>query len=84
MATWTDRRSGTNDLFGQWITSAGGRDGPNHRIWKDDGISRPVSAASAVEPGGSALVAVHLTRDSDAGEIRGFYYATIGASPTSR
>jgi hypothetical protein len=83
VTTWTDRRSGTNDLFGQWITSAGGRDGPNHRIWKDDGISRPVSAASAVEPGGSALVAAHLTRDSDAGEIRGFYYTTIGAPPTS-
>ena len=83
LATWTDRRSGTNDLFGQWITAAGGRDGPNHRIWKDDGITRAISAASAVGPGGSALVAAHLMRDSDAGEIRGFYYTTIGAAPSS-
>lgn len=83
LATWIDRRSGTNDLFGQWITAAGGRDGPNHRMWKDDGVTRAVSAVSAVSPGGSALVVAHVTRDSDAGEIRGFYYTTIGAAPSS-
>jgi len=83
LATWTDRRTGTNDLFGEWITAAGGRDGPNHRIWKDDGVTRALSASSTVAPGGSALVAAHVTRDSDAGEIRGFYYTTIGAAPSS-
>ncbi len=83
LATWIDRRTATNDLFGQWITAAGGRDGPNHRVWKDDGVTRAVSAVSAVAPGGSALVVAHVTRDSDAGEIRGFYYSTIGAAPSS-
>jgi hypothetical protein len=83
LATWIDRRSGQNELFGQWVTAAGGRDGPNHRVWPDDGVTRAISSASAVAPGGSALIVAHVTRDSDAGEIRGFYYTTIGAAPTS-
>ncbi len=83
LATWTDRRTNTNDLFGQWLTSSGGRDGPNHLLWKDDGVNRPVAAFGAVSPVGPALVVAHLARDSDAGEIRGFHYKTIGAGPAS-
>lgn len=83
LATWTDLRSGTNDLFAQWVSSAGGRDGPNHRVWGDDGVRRPVSAHTAVAPDGSALLVAHLTRESDAGEIRGFYYVGVGATPAS-
>jgi len=81
VATWIDRRSGTNDLFGQWISSTGARTGPNHRIWHDDGVIRPVTATSAVDGGGNGLVVAQLTRDSDAGEIRGFLYASYGEAP---
>ncbi len=83
LATWTDRRSGTNDLFAQWVTSAGGRDGPNHRVFGDDGTSRPVSAHAAVASGGVALLVAHVTRESDAGEIRGFTYTGVGTTPAS-
>jgi len=83
VATWTDRRSQTNDLFGQWITAAGARDGVNHLLWKDDFVERPVSAASAVSGAGRALVAAQITRFSDAGDIRGFFYAVAGLPPSS-
>jgi len=81
VATWIDLRNGTNDLFGQWISSTGARTGPNHRIWHADPLSRPVTYTSAADGGGHALVVAQLTRDSDAGEIRGFLYGTIGATP---
>lgn len=83
ISTWTDRRAGTDDLFGQWITAAGGRDGPNHRVWKDDGVNRPVAADAAVSPAGPGLVVAHVTRDSDAGEIKGFLYTSVGSAPAS-
>ncbi|HET9253483.1 MAG TPA: FlgD immunoglobulin-like domain containing protein [Candidatus Eisenbacteria bacterium] len=83
VATWIDRRSGTNDLFGQWLTSAGGRDGANHRITRDDFVNRPVSAEGAVSSAGPALVAVHMAGNGDAGEIRGFRYTTTGQPPVS-
>ena len=83
LATWIDRRGGTNDLFGQWITSAGGRNGPNHRIWRDDYLSHPVFATSALSSQGNGLVVAQVTRDSDAGEIRGFLYTTPGLPPAS-
>ena len=83
IATWIDRRSGTGDLFGQWLTSAGGRDGANHRITRDDLVNRPVSAEGAVSSAGPALVAVHMARQADAGEIRGFRYTTTGQPPVS-
>jgi hypothetical protein len=83
VATWIDRRSGTSDLFGQWLTSAGGRDGANHRIVGDDFVNRPVSSEGAVSSAGPALVAVHMARDGDAGEVRGYRYATTGEPPSS-
>jgi hypothetical protein len=83
VTTWIDRRSGTGDLFGQWLTSAGGRDGANHRIVQDDFVNRPMSAEGAVSSAGPALVAVHMARDGDSGEIRGFRYAMTGQSPAS-
>lgn len=83
ITTWIDRRSGTGDLFGQWLTSSGGRDGANHRIVRDDFVNRPVSAEGAVSSAGPALVAVHMARDGDAGEIRGFRYAMSGQTPSS-
>ena len=83
LASWTDRRSGTDDLFAQWLTAAGGRDGPNHRLWKADGVTRTVSATAAVASDGSALLVAHVTRDSDAGELRGFWYSVPGTPPVS-
>ena len=83
VATWIDRRSGTNDLFGQWLTAAGGRDGANHRIAQDDFVTRPVSAEGAVSSAGPALVAVHVARAGDAGEIRGFRYTATAQPPGS-
>ena len=83
VATWIDRRSGTGDLFGQWLTSGGVRDGANHRITRDDFVNRPVTAEAAVSSAGPALAAVHMARQGDAGEIRGFRYASTGQAPSS-
>jgi hypothetical protein len=83
LASWIDWRSGTGDLFGQWIAASGGRSGANHLIAKDDGVNRPVAASSTVTSSGQALVAAQLARDSDAGEIRGFLYAATGNPPVS-
>ncbi len=83
VATWIDRRNGANDLFAQWITAAGARDGVNHALWRDDFTERPVAAASAVSSAGRGLVAVQVTRFSDAGDIRGFFYSAAGAPPST-
>jgi hypothetical protein len=83
IASWIDWRSGTGDLFGQWIAASGGRSGANHLIAKDDGVNRPVTASSTVTASGQALVAAQLARDSDAGEIRGFLYTATGSPPAS-
>ena len=52
VATWVDRR-GTAGLYGQWVTSAGARDGENHLLWHDDLTERPVASSSAVSPQGA-------------------------------
>ena len=83
LASWIDWRSGTGDLFGQWIAASGGRSGANHLIAKDDGVNRPITASSTVTASGQALVAAQLARDSDAGEIRGFLYTATGNPPAS-
>ena len=83
LASWIDWRSGTGDLYGQWITASGGRSGANHLIARDDGVNRPVTASSTVTASGAGLIAAQLTRDSDAGEIRGYVYATTGSPPAS-
>jgi hypothetical protein len=83
VATWTDRRSQSGDLYAQWITAAGAREGVNHLLWKDDFIDRPVASASAVSRSGRALVAAQIARFSDAGDIRGFLYTAGGVSPSS-
>jgi len=77
-ATWTDLRGQGNDLYGQWITAAGARDGPNIFLWDDDFIERPVAAASAVDGAGSALAVIQVTEPNDAGEIRGVLLPTEG------
>ncbi len=83
MLTWIDRRNLTEDLFGQWVGANGSRDGTNFLLYHNTGISRPVSSDAAVAPGGQALAAAQVTRDSDAGEIRGFLFPSVGSSPTS-
>jgi hypothetical protein len=83
LATWIDRRSLTNDLYGQWVTAAGARVGPNHLLWHDDDVERPLSARGAVAPSGAGLVVAHIARFSDAGDIRGFVYTTEGESPAA-
>ena len=83
LATWLDFRNGRTDLFGQWITSTGGRDGTNHVVWPQNAFEWPVDASSAVSPSGAGLVAAQLTREADAGEIRGFLYTASGTSPAS-
>lgn len=83
VATWTDRRSQTDDLYAQWVTDAGARDGGNHLLWRDDLSDRPVDASSAVAKTGRALVAAQIARFSDSGDIRGFFYAAPGKPPTS-
>jgi hypothetical protein len=83
MLTWIDRRNGSNDLFGQWIGANGGRDGPNMQLYHDTGVSRPVASNAAVSAGGTALAAAQVTRDSDAGEIRGFLFLSVGESPAA-
>ena len=83
LATWIDYRTGSGDLYGQWITAAGGRSGANHLIAKDDLVNHPVTASSAVTASGAGLIAAQLARDADAGEIRGFLYAATGNPPVS-
>jgi len=77
-ATWTDLRSSRNDLYGQWITAAGARAGPNVLIWTDSFSDRPVAAASAVAPGAQALAVVQVAREFDSGDIRGVLLPTEG------
>ncbi len=82
VATWTDLRGGGgNNLYCQAIDAAGARDGPNYQLWHDDGVNRPMVAASTVSSAGPALVVAQITRDSDAGEIRGFLMPSSGAGP---
>jgi len=83
VATWIDRRNQANDLFAQWVTDAGARDGGNHLLWRDDQIEIPVTASSAVSRGGHALVAAQIARFSDAGDIRGFFYTSSGHPPST-
>jgi hypothetical protein len=83
IATWLDFRNSRTDLFGQWITSSGGRDGTNHIVWPENAFERAVDASSAVSPSGAGLVVAQLTREADAGEIRGFLYTTSGTSPAT-
>ncbi|HET9952569.1 MAG TPA: hypothetical protein VFS09_12315 [Candidatus Eisenbacteria bacterium] len=77
-ATWTDLRSSRNDLYGQWITAAGARDGPNVLVWIDNFSERPVAASSAVAPSGEALAVVQVTQSFDSGDIRGVLLPTEG------
>ena len=81
--TWIDRRNGSNDLFGQWVDADGGRQGTNVLLYNDTGVTRPVASNAAVSSGGSALAAAQVTRDSDAGEIRGFLFSAPGNGPTA-
>ena len=81
LLTWIDKRNGGDDLFGQWVGASGGRDGTNALLYHDNGVTRPVTGSGAVSPGGRALVAAQVTRDSDAGEIRGFLFTTLGSAP---
>ena len=83
LLTWIDRRNGSNDLFGQWVGADGGREGTNALLFRDTGISRPVSSNAAVSPNGPALVVAQVTRDSDAGEIRGFLFPILGNGPSA-
>ncbi|MBI4364101.1 MAG: hypothetical protein HY568_01600, partial [Candidatus Latescibacteria bacterium] len=82
LLTWIDRRNGANDLYGQWLAANGGRDGTNLLLYPDTGLSFAVASAAAVSTAGPALVAAQVTRDSDAGEIRGFLLPTTGSSPS--
>ncbi len=81
LLTWIDRRNGSNDLFGQWVGANGGREGTNALLYHDTGPTRPISSNAAVSPNGPALAAAQVTRDSDAGEIRGFLFPTPGSGP---
>ncbi len=83
LATWIDLRGIGTDLYAQWITAAGARDGPNYLLWDDEFTNRPVSKASAVTAGGIALAAVQVTQAADAGEIRGYLLPNPGEGPTS-
>ena len=83
LATWIDRRNLSNDLYGQWVTAAGARVGPNHQLWHDDSFERPLSARGAVAPSGAGLVVAHIARFSDAGDIRAFLYTAEGEAPAA-
>ncbi|HEU4723696.1 MAG TPA: hypothetical protein VFU59_00220, partial [Candidatus Eisenbacteria bacterium] len=82
-ATWIDLRGIGNDLYGQWVTAAGARDGPNQILWDDNFTERPVEASSAVADAGPALAAVQVTRSSDAGDIRGVLLPSQGSGIAS-
>jgi hypothetical protein len=83
LATWLDLRGSGSDLYAQWITSAGARDGPNHLLWDDNFVDRPLAASSAVGPTSVALAAAQVTRSFDAGEIRGFLLPSLGEGVAS-
>lgn len=83
VATWTDGRNQKPDLFGQWVTVAGAREGVNHLLWSNDGAARATWATGAVSKTGTALVAAQIARDSDAGDIVGFWYSASGAPPSA-
>jgi hypothetical protein len=83
VVTWIDRRNSTDDLYGQWVTAAGAREGENHALWHDNQLDKPVDASSAVSRSGHALVAAQITHFADAGDIRGFFYTTPGTPPVS-
>jgi hypothetical protein len=82
VATWTDRRNQTPDLYAQWVNAAGGRDGVNHVLWSSDGATRATWATGGVSKAGTAIVAAQIARDSDAGDIVGFWYPAPGAPPS--
>lgn len=82
LLTWIDRRNGGNDLFGQWVGANGGREGTNALLYHENGVTRAVTSNAAVSPAGRALVVAQVTRDSDAGEIRGFLFTTLGSGPS--
>ncbi|MGE5177275.1 MAG: hypothetical protein ACM3JJ_13000 [Hyphomicrobiales bacterium] len=82
VATWIDFRNPAGDLYGQWITSAGAREGVNHKLWANDYVNRPVTYSSAVSATDTALVVAQIARFSDAGDIRGFLYTAVGEAPT--
>src|SRR5207247_10928857 len=73
----------TNDLFGQWVTANGGREGTNTLLYSQTLTTRPVTSSAAVSQGGIALAAAQVTRDSDAGEIRGFLFLSRGNGPSA-
>ena len=81
--TWIDRRNSSNDLFSQWVTANGGREGTNTLLYSETTTTRAVASNTAVSQSGVALVAAQVTRDSDAGEIRGFLYLTRGNGPAA-
>ncbi|HSQ59669.1 MAG TPA: FlgD immunoglobulin-like domain containing protein [Acidobacteriota bacterium] len=83
LATWLDLRGSGSDLYAQWITSAGARDGPNQLLWDDNFADRPLAASSTVGPTGVALAAAQVTRSFDAGEIRGFLLPSLGEGVAS-
>jgi len=82
LAAWTDLRNLGEDLFCQSITSAGARDGPNYLLWSDDLVQRPQGGVGAVSNSGQGLVAAHIMRGSDPGDIRGFLFPVLGFPPT--
>jgi hypothetical protein len=83
LVTWLDRRRSANDLLGQWVRASGLREGPNLPLWLENPFSRPVESDAAVAVGAVGLAVAQLTRESDAGEIRGFLLPQTGSGPTS-
>ena len=84
LATWLDGRNGGTDLYGQWIQASGARMGPNVPIWRQDLVTNvPLESDAAVDSSGIGLVVATLTREDDAGEIRGFLAPQAGAGPSA-
>lgn len=83
LLTWIDRRDAADDLFGQWVAANGGREGANIPLYRETPTSRPVASEAVVAADGTAFAAAQVTRDSDAGEIRGFLFTTRGTSPAA-
>jgi len=83
LLTWMDRRNSSNDLFSQWVATNGGREGTNTLIYSETTTTRAVASNAAVAQSGVALLAAQVTRDSDAGEIRGFLFLTRGNGPAA-
>jgi hypothetical protein len=77
-ATWIDLRSSRNDLYGQWISAAGARDGPNVLLWTDGFYEHPIVASSAAAPSGQALAVAQVTESYDSGDIWGILLPTEG------